>query len=161
MYHFISGTGVVTSVPSDAPDDFAALRDLKNKEPFRKKYGIKDEMVLPYEPIPIIEVPELGNMAAIEACKKFKVNSQNDTKQLADAKELTYKLGFYQGLMLCDEFKGQKVQDVKKLVQNKLIKVVGNFLLRNRQLKLVIFWICRGKSNFFNSEGLTLKLCDF
>ena len=26
------GTGVVTSVPSDSPDDFAALRDLKNKE---------------------------------------------------------------------------------------------------------------------------------
>ena len=25
------GTGVVTSVPSDAPDDFAALTDLKNK----------------------------------------------------------------------------------------------------------------------------------
>ena len=27
-----SGTGVVTSVPSDSPDDFAALRDLKKKE---------------------------------------------------------------------------------------------------------------------------------
>ena len=26
------GTGVVTSVPSDSPDDFAALRDLKNKQ---------------------------------------------------------------------------------------------------------------------------------
>lgn len=26
------GTGVVTSVPSDSPDDFAALRDLKKKE---------------------------------------------------------------------------------------------------------------------------------
>lgn len=26
------GTGVVTSVPSDAPDDFASLRDLKNKK---------------------------------------------------------------------------------------------------------------------------------
>lgn len=26
------GTGVVTSVPSDAPDDFAALRDLQRKE---------------------------------------------------------------------------------------------------------------------------------
>lgn len=25
------GTGVVTSVPSDAPDDIAALRDLKKK----------------------------------------------------------------------------------------------------------------------------------
>ena len=29
------GTGVVTSVPSDSPDDFAALRDLKNKPAFR------------------------------------------------------------------------------------------------------------------------------
>lgn len=26
------GTGVVTSVPSDAPDDYAALRDLQRKE---------------------------------------------------------------------------------------------------------------------------------
>jgi hypothetical protein len=26
------GTGVVTSVPSDAPDDWAALRDLKEKQ---------------------------------------------------------------------------------------------------------------------------------
>ena len=25
------GTGVVTSVPSDAPDDYAALRDVKKK----------------------------------------------------------------------------------------------------------------------------------
>ena len=26
------GTGIVTSVPSDSPDDFAALRDLQKKE---------------------------------------------------------------------------------------------------------------------------------
>lgn len=43
------GTGVVTSVPSDAPDDYAALMDLKKKEPMRKKFGVKDEWVLPYE----------------------------------------------------------------------------------------------------------------
>lgn len=29
---FWQGTGVVTSVPSDAPDDIAALRDLKKKQ---------------------------------------------------------------------------------------------------------------------------------
>ena len=28
---FFIGTGIVTSVPSDAPDDYAALRDVKNK----------------------------------------------------------------------------------------------------------------------------------
>ena len=37
------GTGVVTSVPSDSPDDFAALRDLKQKPALRAKYGVKDE----------------------------------------------------------------------------------------------------------------------
>jgi len=115
------GTGVVTSVPSDAPDDYAALRDLKNKQPFRAKYNIADEMVLPYEPIPIIDVPELGNLPAIVACDKFKVNSQNDKIQLADAKELTYKKGFYEGVMLVEELKGLKVQDVKKQVQDKMV----------------------------------------
>lgn len=37
------GTGIVTSVPSDSPDDFAALRDLKQKPALRAKYNIKDE----------------------------------------------------------------------------------------------------------------------
>lgn len=48
------GTGVVTSVPSDAPDDFAALRELKQKPLFREKFGLTAEMVEPFEVIPII-----------------------------------------------------------------------------------------------------------
>ena len=43
------GTGVVTSVPSDAPDDYAALMDLKNKPKLREKFGVHDDWVLPYE----------------------------------------------------------------------------------------------------------------
>ncbi len=43
------GTGVVTSVPSDSPDDYAALMDLKKKEPLRRKYGVQDDWVLPFE----------------------------------------------------------------------------------------------------------------
>lgn len=68
---------------------------------FRKKYGIADEMVLPYSPVPIIEIPELGNLSAIYACDKMKVNSQNDKDQLEKAKELTYLKGFYEGVSVC------------------------------------------------------------
>ncbi|KAK7097865.1 leucine--tRNA ligase, cytoplasmic-like [Littorina saxatilis] len=115
------GTGIVTSVPSDSPDDFAALRDLKKKEAFREKYGIKDHMVLPYEPVPIIEVPEFGNLSAVTACERYKVGSQNDRDQLNDAKEEVYKKGFYDGVMIVKGYEGQKVQDVKKPIQKLMI----------------------------------------
>lgn len=94
------GTGVVTSVPSDAPDDFAALRDLKNKQPFREKYGIKPEMVLPYEPVPIIDVPDYGTLSAVTVCERLKIQSQNDRDKLQEAKEQVYLKGFYEGVMI-------------------------------------------------------------
>ena len=37
------GTGIVTSVPSDSPDDYACLRDLVKKQGLREKFGLKDE----------------------------------------------------------------------------------------------------------------------
>ena len=43
------GTGVVMSVPSDSPDDWAALQDLRRKDKLREKFGVRDEWVLPYE----------------------------------------------------------------------------------------------------------------
>ncbi|XP_055958771.1 leucine--tRNA ligase, cytoplasmic [Patella vulgata] len=94
------GTGVVTSVPSDAPDDFAALRDLKKKEALREKYGIKDEMVLPFEPVPIIDVPEFGTLSAVTACENLKIQSQNDRDKLQEAKEMVYMKGFYEGVLV-------------------------------------------------------------
>ncbi|XP_074147817.1 leucine--tRNA ligase, cytoplasmic isoform X1 [Sminthopsis crassicaudata] len=115
------GTGVVTSVPSDSPDDVAAFRDLKKKQALRAKYGIKDEMVMPFEPVPIIEIPGLGNLSAPSICDELKIQSQNDREKLAEAKEQLYLKGFYEGIMLVDGFKGQRVQDVKKTIQKKMI----------------------------------------
>lgn len=40
---------MVTSVPSDSPDDFAAFTDLKKKPKLREKFGVKDEWVMPFE----------------------------------------------------------------------------------------------------------------
>ncbi|XP_077183086.1 leucine--tRNA ligase, cytoplasmic isoform X3 [Paroedura picta] len=115
------GTGIVMSVPSDAPDDTAALRDLKKKQAFRAKYGIKDEMVLPFEPVPIIEIPGYSNLCAPLVCDELKIQSQNDREKLTEAKERLYLKGFYEGIMLVDGFKGQKVQDVKKLIQKMMV----------------------------------------
>lgn len=115
------GTGVVTSVPSDSPDDYAALVDLQKKAAFREKYGIKDEMVLPFEPIPIIEVPSLGNLSAVTAYNQFKIQSQNDRDKLQSAKELVYLKGFYDGVLLVGDYAGKKVQDIKKDVKAYLV----------------------------------------
>lgn len=115
------GTGVVTSVPSDAPDDIAALRDIKKKEALRQKYGIEDKMVLPFEPVPIIEIPGYGNLSAPLVCDELKIQSQNDKEKLAEAKEKVYLKGFYEGIMLVEGFKGQKVQDVKKPIQKMMV----------------------------------------
>lgn len=108
------GTGVVTSVPSDSPDDYAALVDLQKKPAFREKYGITDEMVMPFQPIPIIDVPGLGKLSAVTAYEQFKIQSQNDREKLLEAKELVYLKGFYDGVLLVGDFAGRKVMDVKK-----------------------------------------------
>jgi leucyl-tRNA synthetase family protein len=116
------GTGVVTSVPSDSPDDFATMRDLQKKADLRAKFGLKDEMVLPFVPVPIIETSKYGQVTAAAVCDLFKINSQNDTAQLALAKEEAYKAGFYDGVFLVGEFKGAKVSDAKDKVRQRLIE---------------------------------------
>ncbi len=115
------GTGVVTSVPSDSPDDFAALRDLKNKEPFRQKYQVESSMVLPFDPVPIIDIPGYGNLSAPTVCDQLKIQSQNDKDKLAEAKELVYLKGFYEGRMIIGNHQGKSVQDAKPLIKNELL----------------------------------------
>lgn len=116
------GTGIVTSVPSDSPDDYMALQDLKSKPALRSKFGVKDEWILPFDVIPIINIPEFGDKAAEKACVDLKIKSQNDKDKLAEAKRLTYLKGFTDGTMLVGEFKGKKVQEAKPLIKNALLE---------------------------------------
>ncbi|CAN6457035.1 unnamed protein product [Victoria cruziana] len=116
------GTGIVTSVPSDSPDDYMALHALKMKPALRVKFGVKDEWVLPFEVIPIINIPEFGDKSAEKACVDLKIKSQNDKEKLAEAKRLTYLRGFTEGTMLVGEFKNKKVQEAKPLIRNMLLQ---------------------------------------
>ncbi|RRT66702.1 hypothetical protein B296_00039985 [Ensete ventricosum] len=122
------GTGIVTSVPSDSPDDFMALQDLKSKPALRSKFGVKDERVLPFEVIPIINIPEFGDKSAEKVCVDLRIRSQNDKEKLAEVKKLTNLKGFTDGAMLVGGFKGTKVQEAKPLIRNKLL-VTGDAVM--------------------------------
>lgn len=114
------GTGVVTSVPSDSPDDYTSFEELKNKPAYRSKFGITDEMIMPFDVVEIINVPGLGNCAAAQVCKDMKVNGPKDPR-LAEAKETVYSKGFYEGKLIVGEFSGRLVKDAKPLIKEKMI----------------------------------------
>jgi len=85
-------------------------------------YKVKPEWVANLTPVPVISTPTYGEMTAPAVVKKLKINSQKDTKQLAEAKEIAYKEGFYNGIMLVGDFKGEPVQEAKVKVRAQMIK---------------------------------------
>ncbi len=89
------------------------MTDLKKKPEF---YKIKPEWCA-IDPIPVINTPTYGDLTAPALVKKLKINSQKDVKQLAEAKEIAYKEGFYAGTMLVGACKGMKVEEAKNLVR--------------------------------------------
>ncbi|MFH0987071.1 MAG: class I tRNA ligase family protein, partial [Candidatus Micrarchaeota archaeon] len=116
------GTGIVTSVPSDAPYDWMALYDLQRNEPECRKYGINPAEVKALKPIPIIESKDYGNLPAVKICEQMKIKDQNDPK-LEEATKLIYKTGFHTGVLngSCGEYAGQAVERAKESMKQKLI----------------------------------------
>jgi leucyl-tRNA synthetase len=115
------GTGVVTSVPSDAPDDYVSLKALQDKADFRAKFGITDDMVLPYDIVPIISIEGYGNASAEFMCKKLKITSPNDKAKLTQAKDETYLKGFTMGIMEVGPYRGKKVSEAKPIIKQEMI----------------------------------------
>jgi len=93
------GTAVVTSVPSDAPNDYQMLIDLQKKEGLRKIMGIELEWVEGFDPIPLIDVPGMGDLCAKFACEEAKIASHKDTVKLEQCKDKCYLEGFNKGIM--------------------------------------------------------------
>ena len=116
------GTGIVTSVPSDAPDDYIALKTLQDKPDFASKYGITPEMVNPFKVVPIIDIEGYGDMSAVYMCEKLKIQSFNDKAKLAEAKDETYLKGYTMGIMKVGPYAGKKVCDAKPLIKQDMIR---------------------------------------
>lgn len=111
------GTGVVTCVPSDSPDDYITTLDLANKPEY---YKIEKDWVNT-EPVSVIVTPTYGELTAKVLVEELKIRSPKDKDLLTKAKELAYKEGFYQGVMSIGPYKGEKVESAKNKVKADLI----------------------------------------
>jgi leucyl-tRNA synthetase len=114
------GTGIVTSVPSDSPDDYINLLMFKTDENIRKKWGITPEMI--FDPVHIIKLEGFSDLSAKDMVERLDIKSPNDKEKLKKAKEEVYTQGFYKGIIDIGPYKGQLVKDVKEKVKEDLIK---------------------------------------
>lgn len=120
------GTGIVTSVPSDAPYDYVALREIQDNKELEKKYGFnidKMEEIEEIEIIPIIITEKYGDKAAVKVVEDYKILLSND-KKLEKLTQEVYKEGFHNGIMNenCRNYKGMRVIEAKEKVKSDLIK---------------------------------------
>jgi len=118
------GTGIVTSVPSDAPDDWMGLADLRRDPSLASRWGLDPAMVAAIEPVPIIRSEGWGPMPAVEICQRMGIRDQHDRESLERAKEEIYRSGYYTGVMLegAGAYGGMRVEDAKGLVKQELVR---------------------------------------
>lgn len=132
-----TGTGIVMSVPSHAPYDYAALKDVQDNP---RKYGVTSTLVRDIEPISLIEVPGYGAHPAIEIVEKMGISCQEDPRLEGATKEI-YKKEFHTGTLNqnTEKYVGLNVFEAKE-------KIVSDFIGEN---KAAIFYelsedvICR------------------
>jgi leucyl-tRNA synthetase len=110
-----NATGVVYSVPSHAPFDWIALRDLQQDLASLREHGLKPATVKAIQPISIISVEGYGAHPAIELVDKMKIKNQKETEKLEEATETLYRAEFYGGVMKdnCGAFARQRISQVK------------------------------------------------
>ncbi len=120
------GTGLVMSVPSDAPVDWVGLVELKRDVAGRERYGITEAMVEEASPVAIIDTPGYGPLPAVEVTERLGIESLDD-ERLDEATKEVYKTGFHKGVMnsSCGEFAGWQVEAAKDAVRGRLLDSGG------------------------------------
>ncbi|MBI4151570.1 leucine--tRNA ligase [Candidatus Woesearchaeota archaeon] len=117
------GTGIVTSVPADAPKDYVALRHLQLHPEECRKYGLDPEEIRSIQLVPIIITKGYGKFPAAEIVEKMNITSLDDP-QLEEATKEVYKAGFHTGILRenCGKYAGMSVEQAKELIKEELIE---------------------------------------
>ncbi|QLH74026.1 MAG: leucine--tRNA ligase [Methanomassiliicoccales archaeon] len=117
------GTGLVVSVPSDAPDDWVALMMLQRDEELCRKYGLDVDMVRAIVPIAIIDTKGWGPMPAVEIVERMGITTSGDPR-LIEAKKIVYKEGFHAGRMNsnCGRYSNLPVDKAKEMMKEDMLR---------------------------------------
>src|SRR5439155_1601613 len=117
------GTGIVTSVPSDAPDDFVALRDLQRDDALLAKYDLDPPRIRAIKPVSIIRTPGWGPLPGVEIVERLGIRNQGDREKLEQAKAEVYRTGFYRGVLNenCGPYAGMRVEVAKDEIRKELM----------------------------------------
>jgi len=117
------GTGLVMSVPSDAPYDWMGLVDLRDHPEKLEGTKVPKGLVDSIEPIPIIVTPGWGPLPAVEICTKMGIKELSDPK-LEEATQEIYKSGFHKGTMskAAGEYAGRPVESAKDEIKTLLLE---------------------------------------
>lgn len=110
-----SATGIVMSVPSHAPYDWIALKDLLSDPKQLAKYGLKESELKKIKPISVIRTDGLGEHPAIDICEEYGIESQEDKEKLDEVTRIIYKKEFHQGVLkeICGEYQNKPVFQAK------------------------------------------------
>ncbi len=116
-----NATGIVMSVPTHAPYDYVALRDLQNGK--KEVFGVDLEDIRNIKPIILIKTKGLKDNPAKSIVDDMKIKNQNDRK-LETATKMIYRAEFHKGVLNenCGPYKGMKVSEVKDKLTEDLMK---------------------------------------
>lgn len=116
-----NATGVVYSVPSHAPYDYMALKDLqKNPEPL-EEFDIDVGEIRDIEPISLIRTAEYGESPGVDIVEEEGITDQEDPR-LEDATEEIYQKEFSDGIVRdwVPDYSGMSVSEAKEEVHSEL-----------------------------------------
>ena len=110
-----NATGVVMSVPAHSPDDYVALREVKERADELTEYGIDPDEVRAIEPVPILTIEGYGEVPAKDAVESHGITSQDDPA-LEEATQELYNREFHRGRLVdaYGEYAGEVVEDVRE-----------------------------------------------
>jgi leucyl-tRNA synthetase len=107
-----NATGIVMSVPSHAPYDWIALKDLIGRNELQQ-YGLSQHDI---EPIAVIKTEGLDEQPAIQITEKMGITTIKQEKELDEATNMLYKKEFHQGVLneKCGPYAGTPVSKAKE-----------------------------------------------